>query len=218
MRVPIIRSVCSKGIGRAQDQAEQAFGRLIQDRLVQFSGLDSSDDSGVVLSLAARHLQIDSGSQAGDPTIDGAPVADHDAAVAPLAPENVSQQAPVLAGIGAIQPVVGTHDGGGLSLSNRGFEPRQIDLPQRPLVDDCIDRHAARLLIVDRIVLERSADAFALNAADVGLGQLAGQIRVFGEIFKVPTTQRRAFDVRPGPKMTATCSARHSSASASPTR
>ena len=53
-------------------------------------------------------------------------------------------------------------------------------------------------VVVDGKVFERSAYPHRFHALDVGAAHLAGEIGIFGKIFKVAAAQRRALDVDSG--------------------
>src|SRR5699024_2498129 len=100
------------------------------------------------------------------PVVDRIPIADDDAVKAPLAAKYVRQQKLVLGGERAVDAVVGRHHHRRLALFDGDLERFEIDLAQRALVYDGVDRVAERLLIVDREVLDARSDAVALYAAD----------------------------------------------------
>ena len=78
------------------------------------------------------------------------------------------------------------------------LEGAQVDLAQRALVDVGGDPHAVGLLVVGGEVLERRADALALQAAHERRAEDAGDERVLGEVLEVAAAQRRALDVDAG--------------------
>ena len=130
--------------------------------------------------------------------MDRAPVGDHEAFKAPLFLENRCQQLMVLGAIGPVELVVGAHDRPGPRLFHCGLEGRQVDLAQCALVDGCVDAEALGFLVVRRKVLQRGADALALNAFDVAGCQFAGQVGIFGEILEVAPAEGRALHVDAG--------------------
>ena len=104
----------------------------------------------------------------------------------------------VLVGVGAVDQVVGRHDGLGLSLFDHHLKARQVDLPEGALVQDGIRGHAPQLLAVGRKVLGAGGNAVFLDAPNVGGSHFAGQIGVLREILKVPAAQGAALDVQAG--------------------
>ena len=103
-------------------------------------------------------------------------------------------------GVGAVYPVVGGHDRQGLSLPNGNFEIGEIQLPQGPLVDHAVTGHPQQLLGVGCQVLGAGGNAILLHPADEGGGQLSRQVRILGEIFKIPAPQRIALGVQARPQ------------------
>ena len=99
----------------------------------------------------------------------------------------------VLVGVGAVDQVVGRHDGLGLSLFYHHLKARQVDLPEGALVQDGIRGHAPQLLAVGRKVLGAGGNAVFLDAPDVSSGHFASQIGVLREILKVPAAQGSSF-------------------------
>ena len=88
----------------------------------------------------------------------------------------------------------------GLRLFDDDFKAGQVEFPQGSLVDDGVRRHAAQLLAVDGEVLGAGGDAVGLDAAHVGRGQLAGEVRVLREILEVAPAQRAALGVEARPQ------------------
>ena len=104
----------------------------------------------------------------------------------------------VLVGVGAVDEVVGGHNGLGLCLFDHDLKAGQVQLAQGALIHDGVAGHAAQLLAVDGKVLGAGRDAVLLDAADVACGHLARQIGVLREILKVAAAQRAALDVQAG--------------------
>jgi hypothetical protein len=59
----------------------------------------------------------------------------------------------------------------------------------------CSDAQAVGLLVVGRVVLDRRADALALQALDERRAEHAGNERVLREVLEVAPAERRALDV-----------------------
>ena len=130
--------------------------------------------------------------------IAAAPVGDYCAVKAPVLAQDIHEQMGVLVGVGAVDEVIGGHDGLGLRLLDHHLEAGQVDLPQGALVHDGIRGHAAQLLTVHRKVLGAGGDAVFLDAADVGRRHLAGKVGVLREILEVAAAQGAALDVQAG--------------------
>ena len=101
------------------------------------------------------------GLQRGDAVVDRAPVRHHE----PLEPELLTQhrreQPRVLRRRQPVDLVVRAHDRPRLAGRDDPLERREVDLPQRPLVDLRIDPQPVGLLVVGRVVLDRGADPAA---------------------------------------------------------
>ncbi len=95
----------------------------------------------------------------------------------------------------SVHAIVGRHHRPGFGRFHHVFEGGQIDLAQGPRVGLDADGHAAFFLVVGRIVLQRGADAFALQPLDVGRAQAAGQERVLRIGLEIAAPERRAHDV-----------------------
>src|SRR5690606_4883106 len=110
--------------------------------------------------------------------------------------QHLGEQPVVLGRVGAVDAVVGAHDGVRRAALDRALEGVQVDLAQRALVDLRRDAHAVGLLVVDRVVLERGAHALGLHAADERGRELPREHGVLGEVLEVAPAQRVALDVR----------------------
>ena len=193
--LPVEDGLAHLGVPPVEDDGHHPGHGLVQHRLVQLSGADGLDQLLGGIGAGAGHLQLQPGLHGLDPAADRAPVAHHKAVKAPLVPENLGEKLPVLAGIDAVDPVIGAHHGPGLALLDRQLEGGQIDLMQGPLGHLGRDAHPAALLVVAGVVLHRRAHAPGLDAANQRRGQLTGQIGVLGEIFKIPAAEGAALDV-----------------------
>ena len=125
---------------------------------------------------------------------DGRPVADHHAVEPPLRAQRRLQQV-VLRRRGAVDAVVPAHHRPRPGVDDRVLERAQVQLAQRALVDDDVDREAVGLEVVGDEVLGARRHAAGLQAADVGGGELAGQQRVLAHALEVAPAVRRAVQV-----------------------
>ena len=130
--------------------------------------------------------------------IGAAPVGDDGPVEAPVLPQNVLQQVGILVGVGAVDEVVGGHDGLGLCLFHHDLEAGQIQLPQGALIEHRVAGHAAQLLTVDRKVFGAGRDAVFLDAAHIGGGHPAREDGVFREILEVTAAEGAALDIQAG--------------------
>jgi hypothetical protein len=80
-------------------------------------------------------------------------------------------------------------------LFDCGFECREIDLPQGPLVDNDVYLASVCFLVVAREVFDASAGSSGLHAFDVRNGEAGVEVRVFAEIFAVAAIERTAMYV-----------------------
>ena len=185
------------GVG-VQYQRQQLVQAGVYIRFGNFTGLDSLQQLAHGVSAGGGHFQRRTVLYAQRVVIAAAPVG-HDSAVeAPVPAQDVLQKVGVLVGVGAVDEVVAGHDGLGVRLFDDNFKAGQVELSQGSLVDDGVRRHAAQLLAVDGEVLGASGDVVGLDAAHVGRGQLAGEVRVLGKILKVAPAQGAALGVKPG--------------------
>ena len=98
----------------------------------------------------------------------------------------------------AVHPVVRGHDPERAALLHRQLEGQQVQLAQRPLVDDRVDRAALELGVVAHEVLHRGEHAGGLHASHVARGQLAREQRVLGVALEVATGEGGAVEVHGG--------------------
>ena len=146
------------------------------------------------------HYQIGAGLHARGVIVVSAPVGDHHAVKAPLIAQNLREQVVILIGIGLIDLVVAGHNGLGLALSDGNLKSSQIDFPERPLIQHGIHAHPPQFLRVCGKVLGAGGDTARLNPPDIRSRHFAGQIRVLGEILKVPAAQGAALHVQARPQ------------------
>ena len=146
-------------------------------------------------AVGSRHGQVEAGGDRGDPVGDRAPVGHDDALVSPLVAQQLGEQPVILAGVHAVDLVVGAHHGPRPRPRDHPVEGAQVHLTQGSLVDVCADPQPVGLLVVDREVLDRRADVPALQSVHPLGRQHAGQQRVLGEVLEVPAAQGAALEV-----------------------
>ena len=178
-----------------QHDVQDAGHRPVQHRLVQRAAAHRLDQLFVVHAARTRHLQVQPGGHAAHPVIDGAPVRHGKAGETPFIPQDLVEQQGILAGVGAVHPVVAAHQRPGTALPHRRLKGGQVNLTQGALVHPAVRRHAAGLLAVGSKMLGTGPHAFALYALDEPGGQLSGQEGVFAVILEVAAAQRAALDV-----------------------
>ena len=101
----------------------------------------------------------------------------------------------MIAGVGPIDEVIGVHHRPGLGSFDSVFNAGQVNLSQGVFIHDVVDELPAKCLIVHCVVLDGCANTLALNAIDMAFSDLARQLGIFRKIFKISSTQRRAFDI-----------------------
>ena len=113
-----------------------------------------------------------------DGGMDAAPVRHDPARKRPVALQHLVQQEVVLAGIDAIDPIVGAHHRPGTSVLDGDLEGQHVRFPHRLLVDVGAERRTAGLLVVQSEVLDGGDDVAALDAGDGLPGHHTGQQRI----------------------------------------
>ena len=114
-----------------------------------------------------------------------APIGQHVTLEAPIVLQHLIEQPLVLAGVNAVHQIVAAHDRAGIALLQGYLESKQVTHARGGFVDDDVDRAAARLLIIEGIVLERRDDVIRLNAAHERADHQSGQERIFAAIFEI---------------------------------
>ena len=180
------------------DELEHARDRLVEQGLVELAGAHGGDDRGVADAEVGRHLEVEPGGDRRHAVVDRAPVGHHEPVEAPLVAQHLGQQPVVLGRVRAVDLVVGAHDRPRPRLLDDALEAGEVDLAQRALVDVGRDAQPVGLLVVGRVVLDRRADALALQALDERRAEHAGDERVLGEVLEVAPAQGGALDVDAG--------------------
>ncbi len=85
-------------------------------------------------------------------------------------------------------------------MGDSRFKSGQVNLKKGSPVNQRIDHHAMRFLIIGGKMFQAGAGAGALHAFDEMDCHLAGLIRVFGIIFKIAAAKRVALDIHAGAK------------------
>ncbi len=118
-----------------------------------------------------------------------APVGYHAAVEAPLAAQNIVEQAAVVAAVLAVVFIVSAHDSPCAAVDNGFFECREIDFVERAVRHGYIDVSAPFLLIVQGKMLYRCSHSVLLQLLYIGHHHFACEIWVFAHIFEVATVQ-----------------------------
>ena len=98
----------------------------------------------------------------------------------------------MLAGIDAVDLVVGAHHRARLAAIDGDLEGQQVALAQGGLVQLGVMHEAAGFLGVEGEVLDGRDDVAALDAGHLGPDDLAGQQRILAGIFEVAAVARLA--------------------------
>mmetsp|Transcript_102612 Transcript_102612/g.208999 ORF Transcript_102612/g.208999 Transcript_102612/m.208999 type:complete len:514 (+) Transcript_102612:471-2012(+) len=192
--------VQSKAVHRRQDACDclldmgKAF-RCVQCRRLEYRHIQESGETCQFAGHFHFHAIFD--------RIDGVygcPIGHYHALKAHLLLQVALQKFRILAGIGAVHFVVGTHDGADPSI-NSSFERRIIQLPSGAVVDLRVLPHAVRLLLVEGVVLRSGHNALALHTFHVSTGENGTQVRVLaGDILEVSPVPCDAVHVHRGSK------------------
>ena len=199
----LVVDVLGKGLGcgkRGRVDGERQVDDLVHARvdvlLAEGAGGHGVQELADGAQAGGGHLEGGAGRHSGGVVVGAAPVGDDGAVKAPLLAQDVVQQVRVLVGVGAVDEVVGAHDGLGLRLAHHDLKGREVDLAQRALVQDGVGRLAAGLLAVDGKMLGARGDAVGLDAAHIAGRHLAGKVRVLREVLEVAAAQRIALDAQ----------------------
>ena len=147
-----------KGLAGGEHHVEDFIDALIEKLLGYHAVAHGLCDIAVGVAAGIRHFEVIAGNERLDPVVVAAPVGDDHAVIAPLAVEDVLKKVGVLVGVLAVQAVVRGHDAFDPALLDRHLERRQVNFPQRALVDDRIVGHAPQLLRVCGKVLDAGRD------------------------------------------------------------
>ena len=143
-----------------------------------------------------RHFQRRAVLHAQSMVVGAAPVGDDGPLKAPVPAEDVLEQVLVLVGVGAVDEVVGGHDGPGPCLFDYDFKAGKIQLPQGALVQDRVTGHPAQLLAVGRKMLGAGGNAVFLDAPYIACRHFSREERVLRKILKVAAAEGAALDVQ----------------------
>ena len=156
------------GLHRPVHQRQDPAGAPVQVGAVQGPGLRRPAAGPRHIAGAAGHHQVAPRPKGGDPVRDAAPVGDHRAVKAPLLPENVRQELPVLSAVDAVDLVVGAHHGGRAALPDHDLKGGEIELPQGPLIQHAVGGEALVLLAVAGEMLHAGPRPGGLEPPDPG--------------------------------------------------
>ena len=124
----------------------------------------------------------------------GVPVGHEHAVPAPLLAKERAVECRVSRAVDPVDAVVGHHHRPGPGL-HHGLEGEQVDLPQRPFVDDAVDGGALGLGVVAHEVLWTCGDALRLDPCDVRRRESGSENRILRVALEVAAAERGADDV-----------------------
>ena len=179
----------------AEHQVQDALDAGVEFGLGQGTVLDGGHDL-LILQVGARLEHVVAGAHLGSGVVTAVPVGHHGAFVTPFIAEDGGYEVLALGGIGAVDLVVGGHDGPRVGFLDGDLEALEVDLTLGAGADDRVVAGAVGLLVVVGEVLDGGTDIVLLDTADIGGGRLAGDDRVFGIVFEVTAVQRVAVDVQ----------------------
>mmetsp|Transcript_40984 Transcript_40984/g.121537 ORF Transcript_40984/g.121537 Transcript_40984/m.121537 type:complete len:484 (+) Transcript_40984:816-2267(+) len=130
----------------------------------------------------------------------GVPIGHDEAGEAHSLLQVAVQKIVVLAGVRAVDPVIGAHHSAGPG-SERCLERRVVELPRDPVTHHGVHGTSHRLLLVEGEVLHDRHDALALHRTNVGVRELRTEVGVLpGEVLEVPPAVRGAVHIHAGPE------------------
>src|SRR5262249_29576255 len=174
--------------------AEDAVNVVVELGLRNLSSLQSSFEF-VAEEQAERLFIVEPSGGRFDRAVGGSPVGDDEAWEVPIVFEEIGKEPFVLAGVLAVNKIVGAHDSARLADFDANLECQQIRLAHGAAVNDDVDRVAAGFLIVEREMLDMADDVLGLLAFDPVADERAGEDGIFAHVFKGATVARLASSV-----------------------
>ncbi len=177
---------------------QDAADHVVETRFGDPSGRDCLGQGRAEIDLAIQFLarfliQPAVGGALGG--VHRAPVGHDPAGIVPVALQHLVQQEVALAGIVAVDAVVGAHDRARPTALDGDLEGQEIAFPERRLVEAGVHDHPPGLLTVEGEMLDRRDDLVRLDAANVFARHDAGQQRILAQIFEIAPRPRVARQV-----------------------
>ena len=144
------------------------------------------------------HLQVKACGYGFCNIVDGAPVGDNHALVAPFFFEDLGEELFMLGAPHGVHLVIGAHDARGVALFHGDLKGTEIDLPHGAFIHVGAGVYTVFFLVVHGIVLETGGNAIVLRAVDVACYHLSSQNGIFGDVFKVSAAEHIPLDIHPG--------------------
>lgn len=110
----------------------------------------------------------------------------------PLIPQNILEDMLVHITMNAVDRIVRRHQRPRLPISDCHLKRTQVQLPEWPLCNSNIHRHAPGFLLIGNVVLDGSCNAFPLETLDVCGGEFSGKIWILGERLEITSTKWRS--------------------------
>ena len=123
------------------------------------------------------------------------PVGEDEALEVPIVLEDLVEGEVVLAGVVAVDMVVGAHDSGRVGETDGDLEGEQVSFAEGARVDDCVEGVAAGLLIVEDVVFDVSHDVVGLDAEGELANHCAGEDGIFAGVLEVAAIARLADEI-----------------------
>ena len=186
-------------------------------RLVDYAGGEHAADDAVdhVVEAALRDLAAEDGLlerlreevvvaglvlvEAGEGGFDGGvgatPIGEDETFEAPVVLEDLVEGVVVLAGVVAVDAVVGAHDAGGMRHGDRDLEGKQVGFAEGAGVELGVEGVAAGLLVVEDVVLDVAHDVVGLHAAGELADHGSGEDGVFAGVLEVAAVAGLADEV-----------------------
>ena len=181
----------------ALDQFQAAGDAYIQFLFAEGSVLEGAHDLFVLEGGTGLEHVVAGGNLLGG-VVSAEPVGHDESLEAPLVTKDGGEEVFALGGVGAVEFVVGTHDGPGSGFLDGDFEPLQVNFALGAGADDGVVGGAVGLLVVEGEVLHGGAYVVALDAAHIGGGCLSGHYGILGIVLEVAPVQGMAVDVEGG--------------------
>ena len=141
------------------------------------------------------HLEVQPGTQRRGRLGHGEPVRHDQSLKTPLLTQDVEQELRLLGQPAAVEPVVRGHDGQSPALANGHLEREEVQLAERPLVNDRVDGAALEFGVIAHEVLDRGKDAVRLDPPHVAGGQTTREQWVLGIALEVAAGQGRPVEI-----------------------
>ena len=180
------------------DKCQHVFYSLVKHAFIQLAAFKSVHDPFAADSRISGHFKVKSRTEHFETVMGCAPVGHHQSLEAPFIAQNVGKQPLVFSAVFTVDFIVSAHHRFGICILHNHFKGLQIDLPNGAHIGNTIAHKAVALAVVQREMLYRYADAFALNSLNLGSSHFACEIRIFGKILEASAAERISLDIDGG--------------------